>query len=64
MGAMDTAVREISIGLACMELRGHARWGRRIPQGYEVDHLVCPRGAGAMRSIAVIEQPEESELMV
>lgn len=64
MGAMDTAVREISVGLACLELRSRARRGRRIPQGYEVFPLVCPRGAGAMRSIAVIEQPDESELMV
>jgi hypothetical protein len=33
-------------------------WARLIKQVYEVDPLVCPRCAGAMRIIAFIEQPE------
>ena len=32
-------------------------WARLIKQVYEVDPLVCPRCAGAMRIIAFIEQP-------
>jgi hypothetical protein len=33
-------------------------WARLIKQVYEVDPLVCPRCAGAMRIMAFIEQPE------
>jgi hypothetical protein len=33
-------------------------WARLIKQVYEVDPLVCPRCAGAMRIISFIEQPE------
>jgi hypothetical protein len=32
-------------------------WARLIKQVYEVDPLVCPQCAGAMRIIAFIEQP-------
>jgi hypothetical protein len=33
-------------------------WARLIKQVYEVDPLVCPRCAGAMRIIAFLEQPD------
>jgi hypothetical protein len=33
-------------------------WARLIKQAYEVDPLVCPRCAGAMRIIAFLEQPD------
>ena len=33
----------------------------KVKQVYEVDPLVCPRCAGAMRIIAFIEQPEVIE---
>jgi hypothetical protein len=33
-------------------------WARLIKQVYEVDPLVCPKCAGAMRIIAFIERPE------
>jgi hypothetical protein len=36
-------------------------WARLIKQVYEVDPLVCPRCAGAMRIIAFIEQPDVIE---
>ena len=36
-------------------------WARPIKQVYEVDFLVCPRCAGAMRIIAYIEEPEVIE---
>ena len=36
-------------------------WARLIQQVYEVDPLVCPRCAGAMRIIAFIKQPKVIE---
>jgi len=39
-------------------------WARLIKQVYEVDPLVCPRCAGAMRLIAFIEHPEVIDLPV
>lgn len=32
-------------------------WARLLPKVYEVDPLICPRCGGAMKVIAVIEQP-------
>ena len=39
-------------------------WARLIKQVYEVDPLVCPRCAGPMRIIALIEQPAVIDLPV
>jgi len=39
-------------------------WLRLIKQVYEVDPSVCPRCAGPMRNIAVVEQPEVIDLPV
>ena len=39
-------------------------WARLITQVYEVDPLVCPQCAGAMRILACIEQPAVIDLPV
>jgi hypothetical protein len=53
-GGESTTIEEFT------EVSGSAAkraWARLIKQVYEVDPLVCPRCAGAMRIIAFIEQP-------
>jgi hypothetical protein len=39
-----------------MKFRWRA-WARLTKQIYDIDSLVCPRRAGSMRIIALIEQP-------
>jgi len=54
-GGESTTIEEFT------EVSGSAAkraWARLIQQAYEVDPLVCPRCAGAMRIIAFLEQPE------
>lgn len=54
-GAERTSIEEVSEVAPSVAKRA---WARLIKQVYEVDPLVCPRCAGAMRIIAFIEQPE------
>jgi len=37
------------------------RWGQLSKKVYEADPLLCPRCGGAMRTLALIDQPEVIE---